>query len=126
MLSDLAEHHTRAVVEVDTLQEFPGSDKKAVVGQLLQPGHPVYDALMGQPAPDRFRNPKTYPPDPDTTGSWLCLCGCGQTVGGRGLFLPGHDQRGIHDRITRGWGSAAAFIRWFDQTYSSPDAADGR
>ncbi len=39
--------------------------------------------------------------------------GAGHVVGGR-VDLPGHDQRAVHDRITRQWGSTLGFIDWFD------------
>ena len=32
-------------------------------------------------------------------------------------FIPGHDQRAVHERIERQWGDTMGFIRWFDETY---------
>jgi hypothetical protein len=36
-------------------------------------------------------------------------------------FLPGHDQRAIHERIDGRWGGIVGVIEWFDVTY--PDGA---
>jgi hypothetical protein len=35
-------------------------------------------------------------------------------------FLPGHDQRAVHDRISEQRGNTMGFIRWFDDTYRQP------
>ncbi len=40
-----------------------GVFKKALTGQPLHPGHPVYDALIGTEV-EYVRNPATYGPDP--------------------------------------------------------------
>lgn len=42
---------------------------------------------------------------------------CGGVVAGARQFLPGHDQRAIHDRTSAQWGSTMGFIRRFDDTY---------
>jgi hypothetical protein len=42
-----------------------------------------------------------------------------QVVAGARQFLPGHDQRAIHDRVSEQRGSTMGFIRWFDDTYRS-------
>lgn len=102
-----------AVIENSEIETI--DDKKAVVGTVLGAGHPVYDELINQPAPDKHRNPVTYPTDPG--GPRTCACGCGAEVSGKRIFVPGHDQRAIHDRITRQWGDLKRFIDWFDATY---------
>ena len=38
-------------------------------------------------------------------------------VPGHRILVPGHDQRAVHDRITRQWGNTFNFINWFDATY---------
>lgn len=43
-----------------------------------------------------------------------CACGCG-TVITKGAWVPGHDHRAIHERISRDHGSVAAFIEWYDK-----------
>jgi hypothetical protein len=32
-------------------------------------------------------------------------------------FVPGHDQKAIHERIAQQWGNTVGFIEWFDETY---------
>jgi hypothetical protein len=108
-----------AVVENERIEDA-GNGKRMVRGRVLGPGDPVHDALIGQPMPDRFRNPVTYVPDP--VGPRLCACGCGNPVTGGRVFLAGHDQRAIHERIARQWGSTLAFMEWFDQEFGPPSA----
>ena len=103
-----------AVVENERIEEWPGG-KKAVVGRVLEPGDPVHDVLIGQRMPDRHRNPVTYVEDP--IDQRTCGCGCGGPVSGGRIFLPGHDQRAVHERIARQWGDTLGFITWFDSQY---------
>jgi hypothetical protein len=107
-----------AVVGIQRIEDFPGSAKRAVVGTVLGPGHPVHDRYVGQPAPDRYRNPKTFHPDPDVPAA-RCACGCGEDVTGGRAFRIGHDQRAIRERINRQWGGALGFIQWFDEQYGA-------
>jgi translation initiation factor 1 (eIF-1/SUI1) len=46
-------------------------------------------------------------------------CGCGGRVTGGRVFLPGHDQRAVHERIARQWGDTLGFIAWFDNEYGT-------
>jgi len=92
--------------------------KRAIKGQALTAGHPAYEAFIGRPV-DAHRNPVTYIDDP-AGDPRTCACGCGAPVPGHRIFVPGHDQRAVHDRITRQWGNTFNFINWFDATY--PDA----
>ena len=116
----------QVVVEVDRVETVPAKDatkrtKSAIVGRVLDAGHPAHDALIGQ-AVDLHRNPVTYLPDP-SGGPRTCGCGCGAAVAGHRTFVPGHDQRAVHERITRQWGSSLGFIDWFDAAYpADPDA----
>ncbi|MGH9127726.1 MAG: hypothetical protein ACRDY2_01885 [Acidimicrobiales bacterium] len=75
---------------------------------------------MGTQAPvGRVRNPITYV---DTAlDRRACACGCGVVVVARD-FLPGHDQRAIHERISQ-LGSVIEFLRWFDTTFEAGSAA---
>jgi hypothetical protein len=92
----------------------PAGTRRALEGPVLQPGHPVYEQYVGRESPQRgMRNPVTYFDAPVARGA--CLCGCGGELV-RGTFLPGHDQRAIHDRIAK-LGGVREFIEWFDATY---------
>ncbi|MEV0945788.1 hypothetical protein [Rhodococcus sp. NPDC049939] len=108
----------RTVIELDHRQPIEqvamvdGGTKQAVVGRVLKPGDAGYELLIGRPV-DAWRNPVTYIDD-NPGAPVLCECGCGTEVTGGREFVPGHDQRGIHDRIRIGWGSTVEFIRWFD------------
>lgn len=111
-----------AVVAVEGLENIPILNaeraKQAIVGQVLASGAADYDSLIGQ-AVDGHRNPVTYGLNlSDTTRT--CACGCGGDVAGNRVFLPGHDQRAIHDRITQEWGTTLGFVEWFDDTYGNP------
>lgn len=119
VFSDTEEGLIRCVVRLTGIEST--GNKRAIVGDILEPGDPVHDALIGQPAPDSFRNPITYPPDPGKSDT--CACGCGAPVPGRRNFVPGHDQRAVHARIAARWGSTIAFLDWFDDTYGRPDSA---
>lgn len=114
-------HHGEVVVVVaiDEIEDVPPlqyqTPKQAIVGRVLQAGDADYDALIGQPV-DHHRNPVTYPP----AELQSCGCGCGGKVANARAFLPGHDQRAIHDRIAKEWGTTIGFVEWFDYTYGKP------
>lgn len=116
------EGHIKVVIALDDIENIPSlegeRDKKALVGRVLERGDPSYDALIGQPV-DGFRNPVTYVTAP-LSAVRTCACGCGGDVTGGRAFLPGHDQRAIHERITQEWGTTLGFIEWFDGTYGVP------
>lgn len=116
------------VVEVDRVETVPAKNaakrsKSAVVARVLEAGHPVHDTLVGQPV-DLHKNPVTYPADP-SGGPRTCGCGCGRAVADHRAFVTGHDQRAVHERITRQWGSTLGFVDWFDATYPAQPAAKG-
>jgi hypothetical protein len=116
-----SEGEIRVVAAIERLETVPAKNprlrsKQAVVGRVLDAGDPVHDALIGRPV-DEHRNPVTYFDDP-MEGARTCACGCGGPVPGHRVFLPGHDQRAVHDRITRQWGSTLGFIEWFDAEYA--------
>lgn len=106
-------------VEIESLEDVVTAknglpqNRRAIHGTVLGAGHPVYEKFVGKVAPKpSTQNPVKYVEDDlDLTA---CLCGCGDPV--RADFLPGHDQRAIHERIAL-LGSVADFLRWFDQTY---------
>lgn len=120
IFTDTVEHKIRCVVEITAIEQA-GLKKRAIVGNVLGPGHPIHDQLVGEEAPDSFRNPVTYPPDPDR--SEQCACGCGGRVRGPSQFLSGHDQKAIHSRIAVQWGSTLGFLEWFDRSFGRPDSA---
>lgn len=92
--------------------EPTSSNRRAIAGQVLQPGDRVYDVYVGGPAPVHgVRNPITYIDDPRFDRR-ECACGCGKEVT-RGDWIPGHDQRALHERISR-IGTVKQFIEWFD------------
>jgi hypothetical protein len=75
------------VVANEGIEDADGRKRK-IRGTVLGPGDSVHDALIGQPMPDRHRNPVTYIDDPIGRRT----CGCGEPVSGGRLFLSGHDQ----------------------------------
>jgi hypothetical protein len=94
-----------------------GDGRHAFVGRILQPGDPVYDLYVGKPAPNGpQQNPITYFDSPLERRT--CACNCGTPIS-RGDFLPGHDQRAIHERIAQ-VGTVRDFITWFDSTWPGP------
>lgn len=105
-----------AVTDVETIASLEpgGRAKKAIIGDVLAPGDAAYDQLIGATV-DAHRNPVTYIAATGA-GPALCACGCGSPTAGGRDFVPGHDQRAIHERITRRWGSTIGFITWFDQS----------
>jgi hypothetical protein len=86
-------------------------DRYRIIGKVLGPGHPVYDAFVGEPA-QATRNPVRY--EPSELDLTACRCGCGEPA--RLSFLPGHDQRALHERVNK-LGSVAKFCDWFDKAY---------
>jgi hypothetical protein len=113
------------VAEITDIETIAPKDparapKRAIIGRVLGPDHPMHDAFIGRLV-DGHRNPVTYMPDPGHETK-ICACGCGETVPGQRDFVPGHDQRAIHDRIARQWGDTLGFIEWFDATY--PEARE--
>jgi len=109
----------RTVVAVDDIETLPspagGRPKQAVVGGVLAVGDPDYDALINLPI-DPQRNPVSYTPD-TASGIHTCACGCEMPIPAHRAFVPGHDQRAVHDRISRQWGNTLTFVRWFDRTF---------
>jgi hypothetical protein len=88
----------RQAMEIDRVVDTPDG-RRAFEGRILGPGHPVYDHYVGKPAPNGAQqNPITYFKSP--LDNRKCNCGCGKPIE-RGDFLPGHDQRAIHERIAR-------------------------
>jgi hypothetical protein len=95
---------------IDRIDPLPGSNRRVIAGRILGPGHPVHDRYVDNESPaGRPRNPIRYI-NPDG-----CRCGCGEPVDSRD-FLPGHDQRAIHDRVSQ-VGTVREFCDWFDATF---------
>jgi hypothetical protein len=101
----------RQAVEIESIEAVTRGNRSVVHGEILRAGHPVYDKYVDKTSPVQgVRNPVTYFED-DVDGQ-PCRCGCGGSVMSRD-FLPGHDQRAIHDRINQ-IGTVAQFLDWFD------------
>lgn len=102
----------RQAIEISSITAAPKrSDRSVVNGNILEPGHPVYEKYVGKPSPVQgMRNPITYF-EGEAEGV-PCRCGCGAAVRGRD-FLTGHDQTALHDRVKR-IGTVAQFLDWFD------------
>ncbi|MFI7068520.1 hypothetical protein ACIBL3_46560 [Kribbella sp. NPDC050124] len=100
------------IVDTDERRRNSTKFRRRIEGTMLGPGHPVYDEWVGKEMPP-YQNPVNYQPTHHDQRN--CRCGCGEVVM-QGAFMPGHDQRAIHERIAK-IGSVADFIRWFDKTY---------
>lgn len=102
-----------AVEDIENVDMLGGGVKQAVVGRVLGSSDPGAIRLLGRSV-DAHRNPVTYIPDNVAGTARTCGCGCGANVSDGRQFVPGHDQKAIHDRIKRGWGTTLDFIDWFD------------
>jgi hypothetical protein len=104
----------RVAVAIDEWAAKGG--RRAFAGRVLQKGTPAHDRFVGKPDPSgsTSRNPARYWRAKNLVGQYTsCLCGCGAEV--RNQWLPGHDQRAIHDRIRHDFGgNVARFIAWYD------------
>jgi hypothetical protein len=109
------DHTVKFVAEIDGIEKVDGG-RRALIGRALDPDHPIARRWVGAPAPDGHRNPTTYFVDPESEPP-TCSCGCGEPVPPNRAFAPGHDQKAIHERITRQWGGTLGFMKWFDSTY---------
>lgn len=90
-------------------------DRRTIHGKILTKGHPVFDKYVGKETPvTPARNPVRYFIDPEFDGAPgnPCRCGCGETTSA-GDFIPGHDQKAIHERIAR-IGTVAEFLDFMD------------
>lgn len=114
VFSYTGDHTIKFVAEIDGFE--PSGKKRVIVGRVLGTDHPLSRRWVGAPSPDDFRNPTTYFKDPES-GPSTCACGCGEAVPANRSFLPGHDQKAVHARITKQWGGTLGFIDWFDATY---------
>jgi hypothetical protein len=111
-------------VEIESLErttqyecspEEKRDDRYKIHGKTLSKGHPVFEKYIGKRIPVGMAgNPTGYFEDPEFDGysAQLCRCGCGESTSG-GDFIPGHDQRAIHERIAR-IGTVAEFLDWMD------------
>ena len=110
----------KVAVRIDGLEEIPSKvagarSKSAIIGHVLDESEPAFADLISLSV-DGHRNPVTYLDEPGGAAR-TCACGCGAPVGGSRAFLPGHDQRAVHERIAQEWGTTLDFIIWFDATY---------
>jgi hypothetical protein len=115
----VAQDRVRGAMEIQGFTRH--GDRRAIEGEMLGAGHPIHDTYVGGPDPSasRTRNPIHYwEPGSDKT---TCGCGCGAPTDRD--FLPGHDQRAIHDRISRAFRSVREFLVWFDQQFPAEGEA---
>ncbi|MFF7249873.1 hypothetical protein ACFZBU_38920 [Embleya sp. NPDC008237] len=102
----------RMVVEID--EWATNDERRGFAGTVLQPGHPVRDALVGRddPVPTTSRNPIAYFRHDLEAG--ICRCGCGERVPS-GDWVQGHDQRALHQLINDEFGgSVSRFLDWYE------------
>jgi len=105
----------RQAIEIDQIELIPSCNRRALRGAVLRPGHPVYDRYVGKPSPVvGVRNPITYFDDEDEQRT--CACGCDVQPAPHRDFVPGHDQRAVHERIAR-VGTVKDFLAWFDAVH---------
>lgn len=110
------EGKVRQAIEIGRLAPVAGG-RKAIEGRFLKKGDEVYDAYVGEDQPvSPSRNPIAYFDSPH--GARTCGCDCGAPVT-RGWFLIGHDQKALHDRVSK-VGTVRDFVNWFDSTYVEP------
>jgi hypothetical protein len=102
-------------IEIGGISDLDPDGRRTITGTVLQPGNPVYDKYVGEDAPvGKSQNPVQYIDSPfDRTE---CACGCGTANPSGRTFVPGHDQKALHERIAK-VGGVAAFITWFDKTW---------
>jgi hypothetical protein len=114
----------RAIAEIGAV--VPVDDRKALTGELLTAGHPLYDAYIGTPDPlaNDSQNSITYGDLPGEVELRLrpCGCGCGQDT--ERDFVPGHEMRAIQQRVRVHFdGSTTAFLAWLDAALHSERTA---
>jgi hypothetical protein len=114
VFSYTGDHTVKFIAEIEGFEPF--GNKRAMKGRVLDADHELSRRWLGASAPDGYRNPATYFREPGG-GPTACACGCGEPVPASRSFVPGHDQRAIHARITRQWGGTVGFIDWFDATF---------
>jgi len=114
LFSFTGDHTVKFIAKIDDLEHI--GNKRAIVGRVLDSDDQLSRRWVGTPAPDSFRNPATYFKEPGGDPS-TCACGCGEPVPASRSFVPGHDQKAIHARISKQWGGTLGFIDWFDATY---------
>lgn len=64
VFSYTGDHKIKFAAEIETIETMGDRGRRAIVGQPLQPDHPVSRRWVGAPAPDSSRNPITYFEDP--------------------------------------------------------------
>jgi hypothetical protein len=64
VFSYTGDHRIKFVAEIETIETMGDRRRRAIVGHVLQPDHPLSRRWVGAPAPDSSRNPITYFEDP--------------------------------------------------------------
>lgn len=103
--------HVKLAVEISRVDPSPDG-RSVITGNILEPGHPVYDRYVNQASPIApQRNPVGYFDAPEDHTP--CLCGCGEPTPAGKDFVTGHDQTALHERVKQ-IGSVKEFMDWFD------------
>lgn len=107
--------HVRAVAEISAV--IAHDDRKELRGDLLGPGHPLYDRYitLDDPLANDSQNSVTYGELPEEAGARTRPCGCGCEQVTERDFVPGHEIRAVQARVrTHFGGNVASFLAWLD------------
>jgi hypothetical protein len=109
----VAQGRVRLAVEITGIIDHETTDRRSIEGRILGPGDEVHDTYVGGPDPSgpRTRNPIRYWSPTDGT----CHCGCGATT--QGDWLPGHDQRAVHEAINAHFRTVVEFLDWYKEQF---------
>lgn len=113
----------RAIAKIEGMTQH--EDRYAIEGELVGPGHPVYDAYFGKPDPlsNSSRNRIAYGPldEEQSLREHPCSCGCGELTDRE--FRPGHEFKAMSARVQAHFGgSYLQLIQWIDAEKGAPDA----
>jgi hypothetical protein len=112
--------HVRAVAEISNV--ITHDDRKELRGELLGPGHPLYDHYITTPDPlaNDSQNSITDGELPEEAVLRTRPCGCGCEQVTERDFVPGHDIRAIQHRVREHFGgNLTSFLAWLDTALAS-------
>lgn len=107
----VAHGRVRLAVEITGITEPDDDGRRSIEGRILGAGNDIHDRYVGglEPSGSKTRNPIRYW-EPRSTG--LCRCGCGGATDRE--WLPGHDQRALHEAIARRFRTVSDFLEWYE------------